>query len=80
LLVIFFIVLKMYQRKAYQGQLLWVILIFYGLARFVIDFYRSLPDMFLSLNISQLVALSFAICGIIVISYGKRKKKHTSYR
>ena len=73
--ILFITCLNWWRQGLFTGKIAWIIFTLYFLARFIIDFYRDLPPYYLNLNISQLVALLLAVCGIILISYEQRKKK-----
>ena len=75
--VIWFIFRK---RKSFDGMLLGIYLIGYGIVRFFIEYYRE-PDVdlgFIIFNISMGQILSFLmiILGISILFYAKTKKRH----
>lgn len=68
--------LKFY-RKMYGGTILYLSLLFYGLGRFLIDFYRDEDKIVLQLNLSQaasLVLFLFSVLMMIRIIKTNRRK------
>lgn len=56
------------------GWLFWYVLAGYGLLRFLIDFFRDLPAVFVGLNVSQLAGLGLFIYAMIGLSLWQKKK------
>ena len=71
--LIFFILYFLYKRKRFDGQIFSLFLIFYGTFRFLIEFFRMTPKIFLGLSENQILSLIFTFVGIII--YLKRSKK-----
>lgn len=76
-LIIFVILFLLWKRKKFDGQIAALSLIFYGIARFVIEFFRINP-VFLFLTVSQWISILMIISGIII--YYKAYLKNGSER
>lgn len=67
-LIVFILLLIIYLRDIFKadGQFLALFLIFYGLGRFVIDFWRDEPTIIMSISLGQSVSLMVLILGIYI--------------
>lgn len=72
LLFCFIFFLKKKQEK--PGWVYWYVLSGYGILRFMVDFWRDLPDVVGPLNISQVFALTIFICGMIGMLLWRKRK------
>jgi len=72
-LIIFFILLYLYKRKKFDGQIAAFSIIFYAVLRFIIEFFRVNPS-FLGLTVSQWISLGLIIFGAFI--YNKASNKN----
>jgi len=82
-LIIFVILLQLDKQDKYEGFLFSIFLILYGIARFIVDFFRyyeSQMFIFKGIDFNQIVSLLMILAGIwIIFSHqSKLSKKSTS--
>jgi len=76
-LAIFFFLLWMRRRKAFDGEIFWLFLLLYSVTRFLIEMLRGDPRGFLFgtlLSTSQAVGIFLAIVSFFMLFYLKRRK------
>jgi len=74
--IIFAVLIKINQNKKFSGQLFFIYMILYGIARAVIEGFRSDSLYFGSIRISQLLSVLFStIFAIIYLFTAKKDKK-----
>lgn len=77
---IFFTLISMRRRKRFQGQLFWYYLLFYSLARFIIEFYRADPRGWAIagvLSTSQAIGIPAALLALYMIFLKKSSSGST---
>lgn len=75
-LVIFLILMWFERHRKFDGWNIGLFLILYGIARFVVDFYRYYENqmfVFAGLEFNQVVSLLMLISGIIIIFYQRKR-------
>ena len=75
-LAIFFFLNWMQKRKAFDGQIFWLFLFLYSIARFFIEIFRGDPRGFLFgglLSTSQVVGVVLAIFSLFMLSLMRKK-------
>lgn len=84
-LIIFIVLLVAERWKKFDGFLFALFFILYGLARFIIDFYRYYEDSMViftigsqAISLNQFISLVMVIVGIILIFIGYNKVKRTA--
>lgn len=64
-LLVFIVLMALRNRPGFQGRLVWVYLILYGIGRFVVEIYRGDPrPMAGPLSLNQIVCLLFIAVGV----------------
>ena len=71
--LIFLTLYFLYRRKKFDGQIFSLFLIFYGIFRFVIEFFRATPKIFFGFSENQILSLVFIFVGLVI--YRKRLKE-----
>jgi phosphatidylglycerol:prolipoprotein diacylglycerol transferase len=74
-LILFFFLSWMEKRKTFDGQIFWLFLLLYAMARFFIEIFRGDPRGFLFadlLSTSQAIGILLAIFSLFVLSYMKK--------
>jgi phosphatidylglycerol---prolipoprotein diacylglyceryl transferase len=83
-LIIFGLLLLLWKRRKFDGQIIFTYFVLYSIARFTIEFWRDDPrGSLLGLSTSQLISLVFFILGIVLLIYHWRRsndKKLTSHK
>lgn len=73
MLLAFFIILFIYRRKRYDGQVFYSWFVLYGIYRFGVEYFRFSPIHWLGLTPSQWLALIFIVAaGYGLIRYAKK--------
>ncbi len=74
---IFLILFLVYRKKKFDGEIFSLYLIFYGLERFGLEFWRGVtpPLPVIGLTWNQIVSIGMVIIGILVFIYGYSRKK-----
>ncbi len=69
--LIFVILFFIYKRKKFDGQILALYLILYGLERFLLEFWRGVtpPLPIINLTWNQLVSLGMVLIGLGIVAY-----------
>lgn len=73
--IVLIVIRKLYKNLK-TGQLTSIYLIWYGITRIIIEYYRSDSLMLGNVKIAQIISLLFIISGIIVLISSIKKKKH----
>jgi phosphatidylglycerol:prolipoprotein diacylglycerol transferase len=77
-LLIFFFLLWVRKRRAFDGQVISAYLIVYAVARFIIEFWRDDPrGSLLGLSTSQLISIIMFVLGLGMMVYHRRKGAKT---
>ncbi|MGE5703560.1 MAG: prolipoprotein diacylglyceryl transferase, partial [Clostridia bacterium] len=77
LLVCAILLLMLYRFKRFDGQVLFSYMILYSIGRFFIEGMRTDSLMFAGLRVAQLVSLTLAVAGVILlVIVGRRQKQH----
>jgi phosphatidylglycerol:prolipoprotein diacylglycerol transferase len=66
----------MEKRKAFDGQIFWLFLLFYSMTRFFIEIFRGDPRGFLFgdlLSTSQAIGILLAIFSLLMLSYMEKR-------
>jgi len=73
--LIFGILFFIYRKKQFDGQILSLYLILYGLERFLLEFWRGVtpPLPFVGITWNQIISLSMVLAGILIYIYGMKK-------
>ncbi len=73
-LLIFLVLIWLYPKRRFKGEIFFVYLFLYGLARFAIEFFRGDPRSFLGpLSLPQWFSLlAMAVAGFMLIYLGKK--------
>lgn len=76
-LTIFFVLFLIYKRKSFDGQILSLYLILYGLERFLLEFWRGVtpPIPWLGLTWNQVITLMMVLAGVTIYILRYRKEK-----
>jgi phosphatidylglycerol:prolipoprotein diacylglycerol transferase len=74
-LLIFFLLRYLRQFRFFPGDIFVWFLVFYGIYRFVVEFFRVSEAVLWGLTPAQLVALLFIIAGLVVLLWQKWKVK-----
>ncbi len=79
-LIIFIILLIMYRRKAFDGEVIVLYMILYGSLRFALEFYRGVtpPIEGLGLTWNQVVALGLIGVGVVLFWFLRKQESHTA--
>jgi phosphatidylglycerol:prolipoprotein diacylglycerol transferase len=75
-LALFFFLSWMEKRKAFDGQIFWLFLLFYSMTRFFIEIFRGDPRGFLFgdlLSTSQAIGILLAIFSLFMLFYRKKR-------
>jgi len=78
--LLFFILLYIYSRKPKKGMVVMSYLVFYGLIRFTLEFWRQ-PDaqigfLFKYFSLGQLLSLLMTLIGMVGLIWLNRREKH----
>lgn len=75
--LIFAVLFFIYRRKSFDGQILSVYLILYGIERFLLEFWRGVtpPLPIIGLTWNQIISVLMVLSGIAVFIIGKRKNE-----
>ena len=73
--IVLILIRKLYKNLK-RGLLTSIYLIWYGITRIIIEYYRSDSLMLGNIKIAQIISLLFIISGIIVLISSIKKKKH----
>ena len=78
--LLFFILLFIYSRKPKKGMVVMSYLVFYGLIRFTLEFWRQ-PDaqigfLFKYFSLGQLLSLLMTLIGMVGLIWLNRREKH----
>ncbi|MGI5922055.1 MAG: prolipoprotein diacylglyceryl transferase [Syntrophomonadaceae bacterium] len=65
-LLLFFILLNLFPRRKFPGQVFLVYLIGYSIYRFIIEFYRFNVQYYANLSIAQLISIGLFIAGVML--------------
>jgi phosphatidylglycerol:prolipoprotein diacylglycerol transferase len=73
-LAIFGVLFWMRKRRAFEGQIIYSYLMFYGVARFIIEFWRDDPrgELF-GLSTSQFISIVMFALGLAMTLYWRRR-------
>lgn len=72
-LIIFALLLLLWKRRKFDGQIIFTYFVLYSIARFTIEFWRDDPrGSLFGLSTSQLISLVFFILGVACLIYYKR--------
>lgn len=77
-LMLFFVLFYLFDKRKWKGKhILFTYLLSYGIARFIIEFFRgdTYRGFFLGLSTSQIISLLTVIVVLILIIFERRKKK-----
>lgn len=74
-LVLGIVALTWWKNETRRGWVWWFVCGGYGLLRVVVDYWRDLPHLWLSLNSSQLAGMVVCIYGIVGLQLWKRKQR-----
>ncbi len=66
---LFFLILWRFRRIATRGWMVSGLFIFYGLERFVVEFWRRTPDVWAGLTMAQLISLGLMMSGVLLGVY-----------
>ncbi|WP_297472933.1 prolipoprotein diacylglyceryl transferase [Persephonella sp.] len=74
--LIFGILFFLYKNKKFDGEILSVYLVLYGIERFLLEFWRGVTPLipYLGITWNQIVSLLMVLGGIALFIYGMRKK------
>ena len=78
--MLFFVLFYLFDKRKWKGKhILFTYLLSYGIARFIIEFFRgdTYRGFFLGLSTSQIISLLTVIVVLILIIFERRKKKAT---
>jgi prolipoprotein diacylglyceryltransferase len=70
-LILFLLLLFLFKRKKFDGQIASLALMFYSITRFLIEFIRVEPNYFI--NVSQWIAIVTFGLSIYLYQYAKKK-------
>lgn len=83
-LIIFGLLLLLWKRRKFDGQIIFTYFVLYSIARFTIEFWRDDPrGSLLGLSTSQLISLVFFVLGVALLIYHWRRsndKKLASHK
>lgn len=71
---LFIVLLKIKEKRKFSGQLTYIYLIVYGIARFIIEGLRTDSLMIGNMRISQIVSLIITVLGVILYVIEKIKQ------
>ncbi|WP_456401057.1 prolipoprotein diacylglyceryl transferase [Persephonella sp.] len=76
--IIFGILFLLYRSKRFDGQIISLYLILYGIERFLLEFWRGVtpPLPVINLTWNQIITIGMILTGIIIFIYGFKKSKN----
>jgi phosphatidylglycerol---prolipoprotein diacylglyceryl transferase len=74
MLLAFLVLIWIYRQKKFDGQIIFLGLIFYSLYRFIVEFFRFSPIHWLSLTPSQWVVIPLFVFGVWGLVYFSKRK------
>ncbi len=72
--LLFFFLSRAYSRKRYDGQIIALYFVFYGMIRFVVEIFRADNPEWNGLTFNQWISLAFILSGILAHFFASRKK------
>ncbi len=74
-LIIFFLLRYLKKFKYFHGYIFLYFIIFYGISRFLIEYFRVSPAVLWGLSQAQIASLIFIVPGILLLAYQKYRYK-----
>ena len=81
-LVIFTLLLIIEKVKKFDGFLLYAFFVFYGVSRFIVDFYRYYESSMVlatigkqPISVNQGISLAFVVLGLVLMAIGTRRHR-----
>jgi len=76
-LIIFLVLFFTYRKKSFDGQIIGMYLVLYGIERFLLEFWRGVtpPLPYIGLTWNQIITLMMVLLGIMLILYLRSRRE-----